>query len=193
MKFLDSMQPDPKAGLFSYLPGAPVTPSMTAQGLLAREYAGWKLDNPALQVGIQYLLQKENLPDRKKFDLYYWYAATQVMRHVGGKTWEKWNPLVRDALLASQEKTGHQNGSWKPLGYHDVSGGRLYMTALAACTLQVYYRYKPIYPITAAGAASANPPKPDPVEMAPAPAPNPVMVERGKKKPAAVKRRPVAN
>jgi hypothetical protein len=188
MKFLDSMQANPKAGMFSYLPGAPVTPSMTAQGLLAREYAGWKLSHPALQFGVQYLLQKENLPDRKKFDLYYWFAASQVMRHVGGKVWERWNPLVRDTLLETQEKTGHQAGSWKPLGYHDVSGGRLYMTALGACTLQVYYRYKPLYPIMPAGAASANPPKPDPVAMAPAPAENPVLVERGRKKPVPNKR-----
>ncbi len=167
---------------------------MTAQGLLAREYAGWKLDNPALQVGVQFLLQKENLPDRKRFDLYYWYASTQVMRHLGGKTWEKWNPLVRDALIETQEKKGHQAGSWKPLGYHDVAGGRLYMTALGACTLQVYYRYKPIYPITAlVGALSANAPKPDPAAMAPAPAPNPLLIEHGKKKPAVGKRRPTVN
>ena len=62
------------------------------------------------------------------------------------------------------------------------------MTALAACTLQVYYRYKPLYPIMPTGESLANPPKPDPVAMAPAPAENPVLVERGRKKPAANKR-----
>ena len=120
MGFLDSVQADPKAAACSSLPCLvrPLRPrDDRAQGLLAREYAGWKRDNPALQFGVQYLLQKENLPDRKRFDLYYWFAATQVMRHVGGQELqEKWNPLVRDVLVATQEKKGHQTGSWEAAG-----------------------------------------------------------------------------
>jgi hypothetical protein len=200
LKFLDSMQPNRQVGVYSYLPYSPVTAPMTAQALLAREYSGWKRDNPILQSGVQYLLQKENLPDRKRFDLYYWYAATQVMRHVGGKAWDKWNPLVREALLATQETSGHQAGSWKPQGFHDVSGGRLYMTALAACTLQVYYRYKPLYPLLPLGASAAKPLPQNPAAMAPAAvapgampaavAPNPPAVERAKKKPTVKRREP---
>jgi hypothetical protein len=50
-----------------------------------------------------------------------------------------------------QEQSGHPAGSWAPRGGaiggdHDTrEGGRIYMTSLALCTLEVYYRYLPLY------------------------------------------------
>lgn len=44
-----------------------------------------------------------------------------------------------------QDRVGHEAGSWRPRGNHDLMGGCLYMTALAACTLEVYYRHLPLY------------------------------------------------
>ena len=82
--------------------------------------------------------------------LYYDYYATQVMHHLGGEAWRKWNFEMRNTLLAMQETEGHKSGSWAPrggaIGHHDTqTGGRIYMTSLAICTLEVYYRHLPIY------------------------------------------------
>ena len=81
----------------------------------------------------------------KGVDLYYWYYATQVMHHWGGQPWAAWNRRMRDALVTTQEIAGHEAGSWDPITPHGHQAGRLYMTALACCTLEVYYRHAPLY------------------------------------------------
>ena len=57
---------------------------------------------------------------------------------------EKWNSFMRDYLVQSQSQQGSELGSWMLDGSHDESG-RLYCTAMAAMTLEVYYRYASIY------------------------------------------------
>jgi formylglycine-generating enzyme required for sulfatase activity len=52
---------------------------------------------------------------------------------------------MRDILVHTQENNGPHAGSWVPRGgHHDSAGGRLYMTSLALCTLEVYYRHLPV-------------------------------------------------
>jgi hypothetical protein len=66
--------------------------------------------------------------------------------HYGDEPWKKWNKSMRDFLVNSQSKDGHQKGSWSFKGDSGSGpGGRLYCTAMAAMTLEVYYRYMPIY------------------------------------------------
>jgi hypothetical protein len=116
-----------------------------AIGLLGRMYLGWKHDHPALEQGVQALVRRG--PSRG--NMYYNYYATQVVHHYGGDPWESWNPRMRDSLVAKQakEEAGHEAGSWYFRGgdHGSDKGGRLYCTALAAMTLQVYYRHLPIY------------------------------------------------
>jgi hypothetical protein len=146
--FLDSVQDqksDSEGGRYSYMPGQRATPTMTAEGLLCRQYSGWPHDHPGLRSGVDYLLE-EHLPKQDgKLNMYYVYYATQVMHHMGGDAWNHWNYQVRDVLVDLQETSGHMAGSWRPRGGHDDAGGRLYMTALAVCTLEVYYRHLPLY------------------------------------------------
>jgi hypothetical protein len=52
---------------------------------------------------------------------------------------------MRTVLVDTQRKDGHLAGSWDPQGGHAQRGGRVYMTALAVCTLEVYYRHMPLY------------------------------------------------
>ena len=122
---------------------------MTAEALLCRQYLGWPADHPGLRFGSSFLV-RNYLPRKEEPNIYYWYYATQVMHHMGGRRWETWNAAMRDTLVEMQETEGHQAGSWSPvggaIGTHDTDvGGRLYMTALATCTLEVYYRHLPIY------------------------------------------------
>jgi hypothetical protein len=129
---------------YAYLPHNGPTNVMTAEALLCRIYLGWKKDEPGLAGGINWLLE-EYLPSRNDPDIYYWYYATQTMHHYGGPEWNRWNLHMRDVLVASQEKSGKNAGSWSPVGRHASEGGRLYMTALSVCTLEVYYRHLPVF------------------------------------------------
>ena len=51
-KFLDSVETSNK-GEYSYMPGNPGTPTMTAVGMLCREYRGVSPRNPGLKAGVE--------------------------------------------------------------------------------------------------------------------------------------------
>jgi hypothetical protein len=79
--------------------------------------------------------------------MYYNYYATQVLHHVEGPEWKKWNDVMREQLIKTQERAeGPLKGSWLLKGDHGAErGGRIYCTAMCAMTLEVYYRHLPIY------------------------------------------------
>jgi hypothetical protein len=141
--FLDSVQHDGGA-LYSYQTRSGPTPTMTAEALLCRIYLGWNREQSGLVRGASWLAE-DHLPTRSDPNIYYWYYGTQVLHHIGGQEWEDWNVRMRDVLVSTQEVSGHEAGSWEPRGDHAGAGGRIYMTALAICTLEVYYRHLPIF------------------------------------------------
>ena len=139
-KFLDAVQVDSGSKYGYSGPGA--GSSTTAVGLLCRMYLGWKKDHPALERGVQFLGSR----GPSKTNMYYNYYATQVMKQTEGEPWKAWNAVMRDQLVNSQDKDGHQRGSWHIAGDHGSErGGRLYTTAMATMILEVYYRHMPIY------------------------------------------------
>jgi len=85
--------------------------------------------------------------------MYYWYYGTLAMFQMGGKSWKQWNAKMKAALLPNQRKGGpvdgslqDVDGSWDPVSWlcrH--SGTRVYTTAVNALSLEVYYRYLPMY------------------------------------------------
>lgn len=141
--YLDRVQHE-GGSKYSYQQGTAPTPIMTAEGLLCRLYLGWTKDERGLNDGVKYLLDSHP-PRRDELGIYYWYYATQTMHHYGGAEWERWNQGMRDVLVETQQKDGHAAGSWSPVGQHSDAGGRIYQTALSACTLEVYYRHLPIF------------------------------------------------
>lgn len=136
------------------------SPAMTAEGLLCRQYLGWPKDHPGLQNGVNWLLEDQNLPQWSdgRRNVYFWYYATQVMHHMEGEAWDRWNAALRDQIVSNQAKNGKLSGSWhpsKPLGddhEYGEAGGRLYVTCLSILTLEVYYRHLPLYRQEAAAA-----------------------------------------
>jgi hypothetical protein len=154
-QFLNSVQVSPRMGKYSYVPRGGPTPIMTAEGLLCRQYSGWRHNHPVLKNGVDELL-KNHLPTANNVYMYYWYYGTQVMHHMGGDHWRGWNKALRDLLVSLQSNDGHEAGSWAPGGGHDPQGGRLYMTALAVCTLEVYYRHMPLYRHAATGSKESK-------------------------------------
>ena len=148
-EFLDSVSEDGGCR-YRYHPGKSATRAMTAEGLLCRQYLGWKRDNPALVEGVECLLQPENeLSYTNNRDVYYWYYATQVMHHMEGEPWQRWNARMRKLVPQAQIKEGPEAGSWNPRrptpDRRADEGGRLYVTCLSLYMLQVYYRHLPLY------------------------------------------------
>ncbi len=138
-------------GRFPYQQKGHPTLNPTAIGMLSNLFLGRKPQD--IQGGAEYLL--ENLPKWDKscgkggtgtFPMYYTYYATLVMFQMGGDYWKKWNEAMKQMLLPNQRKGGDEDGSWDPLGGgDDKMAGRVYMTAMGALCLEVYYRYLPIH------------------------------------------------
>ena len=141
--YLDTVQYD-DGSRYAYQPNRRPTHVMTAEALLCRIYLGWSRDYGSLAQGVRYLVN-EHMPDDDGTNFYYWYYATQTLHHYGGRQWKRWNIAMRDILVKTQETRGHKAGSWAPRGGHAGQGGRVYSTALAVCTLEVYYRHAPIF------------------------------------------------
>lgn len=142
-KFLDSVGKE-DGSQYAYQPGRESTIVMTAEGLLCRQYLGWKHDDPRMRNGINMLLANRiNYGDQ---NVYYWYYATQACHHMDGDDWSQWNTVMRQAVPTAQTKTGNEKGSWGPSGDRwNSHGGRLYVTCLSIYMLEVYYRHLPIY------------------------------------------------
>ena len=146
--YLDSVASDSTKVLYSYMPGRPVTAVMTAEALLSRQYMGWPRDYPPLIKGAKHIAIDLEQSDER--NIYYWYYATQLLHNMQNQDWKRWNMRVREGLIAMQVKgDGCDRGSWDPVSPQPDrwarSGGRLFLTALSMLTLEVYYRYLPLY------------------------------------------------
>ncbi len=145
--FLDSVQSE-NGTRYAYTSLSNRLPSfsMTAEGLLCREYLGWKQDDPRLIQGCQNLCQQLVTAQPGGRSYYYWYYATQTLHHFGGEPWQIWNEAMRTELPKLQILEGKERGSWPPQGDdHSSAGGRLYATCFAIYCLEVYYRHLPLY------------------------------------------------
>ncbi|MBL4883214.1 MAG: terpene cyclase/mutase family protein [Planctomycetaceae bacterium] len=145
-QFLDATQ-SAEGAKYAYVAGQGPKPSTTSIGLLCRMYLGWETNHKAIQSGVVYLSSVGPSPN----NIYFNYYATQVMHHVGGASWSKWNLVMRDSLIASQVKSGPEKGSWNATDPHGRTGGRLYQTCLSTMTLEVYYRHLPLYQMRSLG------------------------------------------
>lgn len=117
--------------------------TMTAQASLSRMLLGQQLTVDQQDEVCQYLLRRDPLKDEAAY--YLWYYCSLSMMQMQNDAWRKWNPTIRDYLIASQVTGGERDGSWTPDSGYGFIGGRIYSTALATLTLEVYYRYLPMY------------------------------------------------
>jgi tetratricopeptide (TPR) repeat protein len=91
------------------------------------------------------LVRQPDFESQRYHNEYYWYYASMALHQVGGEPWRRWNPVMRDLLVSRQQHQGHLRGSWDPEGVLGRVGGRVYTTAISTLTLEVYYRYLPVY------------------------------------------------
>lgn len=148
-KFLDRIQED-NGSRYPYERHQEASLTMTAEGLLCRQYLGWKRDDERLVNGVAWITEPANLVNYDQGrDVYYWYYATQVAHHMEGEYWKRWNDVMRQEVPQHQTKEGREAGSWDPKRPTEDEwqrfGGRLYVTCLSIYMLEVYYRHLPIY------------------------------------------------
>ncbi|WP_197444141.1 prenyltransferase/squalene oxidase repeat-containing protein [Maioricimonas rarisocia] len=157
-QFLDTSQEHPgDAAFYKYRPSFPVNRgqrlSMTAEGLLCRQWLGWPRNLPALQRGVAFLTDEDNRPvwDDGKRNVYAWYYVAQTLHNLGGDDWEQWYAHTAPVLVTRQVKSGRSRGSWHPHrppgSPHEWSQivGRLYFTAMCTLILETPFRHGSVY------------------------------------------------
>ena len=150
-KWLDHVADGRRRGLYGYQNGK-ATHTMTAEGMFCQQLMGLRPDNPRMIEAAEYL--KTSLPDPRRPGFYYWYYGCLSLYQHQGPIWEMWNQEMKKTLLAMQVRKGAGAGSWPAKGQYAPRGGLVMSTAMATLSLEVYYRYLPMYhPI----------PKPQPV------------------------------
>lgn len=146
-KWLKAASKGEKGGLFCYNTTSGPSITMTAVGLLCTQYLGASRSDEAIGEGMKYLMSQ--LPSTTARNCYYWYYGTQVMHNLTGPEWDQWNRDMRRTLIDQQIKEGCGMGSWDPdkptKDAWGDSGGRIMVTSIALLTLEVYYRYLPLY------------------------------------------------
>ena len=153
--FLQSVSSGRAGGLAGYRPGERPSVAMTAEALVCRLFLGMPAEHPAALEAVDLIAQSP--PDPAAPNAYTWYYATLASFHAGGPQWDRWNVRLQAALLPLQRReSGGLDGSWDPDPVWGGHGGRVYSTALAAMTLEVYYRHLPMHR-QPAGAVAALP------------------------------------
>ena len=144
-------------GRGSFIPGVherfDTPPGPTAVSVVARILGGERRTAPAVVAGLRELRdQPPRWPtptETAGVDFHYFYFGTHAS--FLGETrahWRPWNEAMQQALLPTQrggpgdEAAGCADGSWDPVGPWCVAGGRVYATAMATLTLEIYYRYE---------------------------------------------------
>lgn len=137
--FIESTSDDPRYW-FGYK-GPPGEPTTTAVGLTLMLYLGETPDYTPFYLALTDLASRGPTLN----NIYHDYYGTLALHHSRHHDWDRWNTRLRNHLVATQETSGHERGSWHFQDRWGNIGGRLYTTAMCAMTLEVYYRYLPLY------------------------------------------------
>jgi hypothetical protein len=142
--------------LSGYQPHSEATPPMTAELLFSRMLLDLPLSDEGMQEVTAFLSREP--PEPRNADVYYWYYASLSMLNMQNPKWKDWNVRTRESLIKMQRKEGSSAGCWDMNIRWADRGGRIFTTAMATLTLEVYYRY---LPLRKNGPASQAPRQPD--------------------------------
>jgi len=146
-------------GQFTYSKGGGGgTIAMAAAGVVCLQefgqYDDWRIakNMEVIQAAIHETPRSRTHDGSMPFDAYTLYYVGQALYQVGGETWTKHYPLLRDYLVESQmNDTGNpqEHGTWRDHGARGggrVGGkdGQLYATSVACFVLAIPNRYLPI-------------------------------------------------
>jgi hypothetical protein len=143
VRFLQSCSIGKDRGLAGYRPGDRGSRTMTAESLVCRYFLNAENSPAALDEGAAFVMEERPRPQAPNY--YYWYYGTLAMFQRQGEDWRRWNAALQAELLARQRWDGSAAGSYDPDDLWGGYGGRVYSTALATLSLEVYYRYLPVH------------------------------------------------
>ncbi|MCB9847623.1 MAG: PD40 domain-containing protein [Phycisphaeraceae bacterium] len=142
--WLDSVSRPNTRGLYSYQRHKAPSYSMTAEGMFVQQLLGVDRASPRMAQSAQFIARQR--PDwSNASNTYGWYYATLALFQHQGPEWERWNESIAAVLVGAQRQDGDASGSWDTDDQWSRVGGRVYQTAICALTLEVYYRYLPLY------------------------------------------------
>ena len=131
---------------YKYQPSLKPSNAMIAEGLFCEHVLREGVMTEQMRQSS--MLIQTQLPSSEEVDYYYWYYGSLAMRQTQGMAWTKWNDRIKPILLEKQILLGANRGSWTAEGskfQFDKVAGRVVTTAMAALSLEVYYRYLPLY------------------------------------------------
>ena len=143
-KFLDSVWLE-GGTQYCYQPGREASLTMTAEGLLCRQYLGWKHDDPRMRAGIDWILATPiELHQRRQRLLLV--LRDQACHHMDGADWNRWNSAMGRPFPPPKAKSAASAAVGTPRPTAGVPRRRcLYVTCLSIYMLETYYRHLPIY------------------------------------------------
>jgi hypothetical protein len=118
-------------------------PAMYACGMFCRQLDKWSPDQDRMKESAAFLRTRP-LPGRD-VDAYYLYYATLALYQHQGEVWEEWNRRMKEVVPPLQRKTGPEAGSWDGQGRWGKQMGRAVTTGMVTLSLEVYYRFLPMY------------------------------------------------
>jgi hypothetical protein len=124
------------------------TPRMTAVSLTCRLFMGRRPNHPECAGQAKWLSRDDRHLDvaHRAQDLYYIYYASMAMFQMRGDYLNEWKNAFDPALRKRQERKGPTRGSWPVEGSaYGSHGGRVYTTAMALLSLEVYFKFMPLY------------------------------------------------
>ncbi|MEZ6067765.1 MAG: hypothetical protein R3B90_19105 [Planctomycetaceae bacterium] len=126
-RFLDRCQENPAdPSRYKYKPTYPVDReqrlSMTASGLLARQWLGWPHHLAAMRLGANYLLSEEERPDwdNGRRNVYGWYYQAGALHNMGGESWKEWFAVANRSWSRTSRRPGRIAEAGTPRGRRGV-------------------------------------------------------------------------
>jgi len=153
-KWMDRVGSGKHRGLYGYT-GPGKSAAMTAEGMFVRQLLGAAPAEPRQNESAAYAAKLAPKPNSNAPNLYFIYYGSLALYQHQGPHWEKWNSQIKPLLLRRQIKKGANAGTWKG-GRYAGSSGRVIATAMAALSLEVYYRYLPMYDVEGRGTAAVK-------------------------------------
>ncbi|MCH2060207.1 MAG: hypothetical protein MK183_06230 [Verrucomicrobiales bacterium] len=142
-RWLGSMSGGKDGGLYGYQAPEKISRAMVPTGMFCRQLDLVSPEDPRMLEGAAFM---RRYPMREVDpDLYYVYYATLALYQHQGPVWDEWNRKLKTALPRIQRKDGAMAGSWDLSSKLAKDGGRVISTTLATLSLEVYYRFLPMY------------------------------------------------
>ncbi|MBI5360880.1 MAG: HEAT repeat domain-containing protein [Planctomycetes bacterium] len=139
-EWLDRMT-DNSTGKVGYRDFGQGSTTITSVGIIARILMGWRNDSPVLLNGAEIVL-KDDKWKSEEVNFYHIYQTSLAMFQLGGGYWDLWNEQMTGFLTTIMDTQGCEDGSWSPAD-EKWAKSRVYTTAMATLSLEVYLRMLP--------------------------------------------------